>query len=103
MNDENLDAFHRERTTVHNWLNCPVCSAGMDAATCISEQAAKPKNGDFSLCTRCASVLVFQISAVGVVALREPTLAELRVWATDRRAVTVARALASEVARRLRG
>jgi hypothetical protein len=38
---------------------CPVCGYEVDSATCPADPAAKPREGDLSVCLKCASPLVF--------------------------------------------
>ena len=38
---------------------CPWCGYQVDAATCATDQNAKPRPGDLSMCLKCLSVLRF--------------------------------------------
>lgn len=38
---------------------CPVCSKELNAATEAELQKSQPKEGDYSICGECASILVF--------------------------------------------
>ncbi len=46
-------------TTITRKNKCPYCSHHIDAATHASDEAAKPKKGDFSVCIYCAGFLVY--------------------------------------------
>jgi hypothetical protein len=39
---------------------CPACDRGVDAATSAEGLDATPKDGDFSICAYCASLLIFR-------------------------------------------
>ena len=38
---------------------CPWCGYQVDAATCATDQNAKPRPGDLSMCLKCLSFLQF--------------------------------------------
>ena len=38
---------------------CPTCGARNNAATCVSDDDARPATGDVTLCIECGELLVF--------------------------------------------
>ena len=38
---------------------CPGCGYKMDRATCVSDHAAAPKPGDYTICINCSEILIF--------------------------------------------
>jgi hypothetical protein len=75
----------------HNDLTCGACGYQMDTTTNVTGQRA-PCTGDVVLCGRCAAVWLFEVSPLGIVALREPTIAELTDF--DPQVIRAARLLA---------
>ncbi len=69
-------------TTLHNKVPCRICGTTHDAATSMG-RAAWPDSGSFSVCVTCGEISVFEVSALGQVALREATLAEVRDFTRD--------------------
>ena len=39
---------------------CPVCGDLLDASTALSDKDILPKEGDFSVCSECGSILVYE-------------------------------------------
>lgn len=65
----------------HNELRCRICDCVLDAATgadCNQHQG--PTDGAYSLCSYCGEVSIFVLNPLGIVGLREPTLAELQTF-----------------------
>ena len=46
-------------TARHQALTCPECDSMLDASTCVTEKAAKPAPGDYTVCLHCAAPLEY--------------------------------------------
>lgn len=57
---------------------CLQCGHPFDEHSGVTDLRAAPKDGDLSLCWRCAAPAVFTVSPLGVLGLRPPTPAEER-------------------------
>jgi hypothetical protein len=61
-------------THVTKELKCPTCGNIMDRATCFHDsEAHPPKEGDISVCIKCADVMVFNKEGT----MREATINDL--------------------------
>lgn len=58
---------------------CPNCASKLDAATSARLDDAHPKEGDFSLCAYCGSILVFRADLT----LRNATTREAFMFVRD--------------------
>jgi hypothetical protein len=64
----------------HDPIICRSCGMTIHAAAGINHEY-KPLTGAFSTCLNCWTVSVYEVSPLGKIALREPTDAELVLFA----------------------
>lgn len=77
-------------------MHCPVCGNANDAisqplGTKLGIESA-PVDGDYSVCFYCGELAVFSVTAFGV-AMRSPTMAELKTFAANPNFTQYVRAL----------
>lgn len=70
-------------------LSCRICGYGLNNATFMGLDDHPPEPGDVSMCAKCGELSIFDLSALGHVVLREPSLQELAVIGRDRDAALV--------------
>ena len=71
---------------------CPVCKAVLDCASEVTGKEVKPHKGDFTVCTRCAHILIFDRDRRRRLCLRLPRAAEVEAAEKDENWQTVLKA-----------
>jgi hypothetical protein len=65
------------RVVRHGLQRCPACGMKVDSAGSADGKPGRaPRTGDFTLCFGCAEPAVYEVDALGRVAIRAPTSEE---------------------------